>query len=337
MAFQYTVLAGKAVDRRFATAKKNHYEIHIRAAGEDYRIAVNVQSVDKSEVLYFVDPNFSHPLLAQLVAVPEGRQPVPQTSTGIAFDYVRGGYVKQSQMLPLPISVPGDDNDLNDKIDALVQRAMNTAGAVVYAFGSFFKDPPNTKDEYFGFKPSQGIHDVHMNQGNDPKHTGDDGVFHDGVLLFHYPSRNQWAAVFLAFQNQSWITDNVTGHATTAPQKKDDDAPQLPVDRPAAALRIVAAMANSIEDPEIETVTLLNASPENVDLAGWVLADKNKNRFSLNGSVGAGATLRVKIAKPMELSNKGGIITLLDAAGSTVDGVTYTKAQATKPGWTIKF
>jgi uncharacterized protein YukJ len=334
MAFQYTVLAGKAVDRRFATAKKNHYEIHIRAAGEDYRIAVNVQSVDKSEVLYFVDPNFSHPLLAQLVAVPEGHQAVAQMPGGIALDYVRGGYVQQSQMLPLPISVPGDDNDLNDKIDALVQRAMNTEGAVVYAFGSFFKDPPNKKDEYFGFKPSQGIHDVHMNQGNDPGHSGDDGVFHDGALLFHYPSRNQWAAVFLAFQNQSWITDDATGHATTKTMEKPKP---MPVDRPAGALRIVAAVANSIEDPEIETVTLLNASPQSVDLAGWVLADKNKNSFALNGSVSAGATLRVKIAKPMELSNKGGIITLLDAAGAMVDGVTYTKTQAAKPGWTIKF
>jgi uncharacterized protein YukJ len=333
MAFQYQVLAGKAVDRRFATKKKNHYEIHIKAAGENYRIAVNVQSVDKSEVLYFVDPNFSHPLLAQLVAVPEGHQAVQQVSTGIALDYVRGGYVKQAQMQPLPISAPGDDNDLNDKIDALVQRAINTDGAVVYAFGSFFKDPPNTKDEYFGFKPSQGIHDVHMNQGNDPGHAADDGVFHDGALLFHYPSRNQWAAVFLAFQSQSWTTDDATGHATIG--KKKDEVPAKPA--VAAVLRIVAALANSVEDPEIETVTLLNTSPDAVDLTGWVLADKNKNQFALDGSVAAGATLRVKIAKPMELSNKGGIITLLDDGGAIVDGVTYTKTQATKPGWSIKF
>lgn len=332
MAFSYQVLVGKAVDRKFATAKKNHYEIHIKAAGEDYRIAINVQSVDKSEVLYFVEPNFSHPLLAQLVAVPEGHSPVTPAANGIALDYVRGGYVQQAQMQPLPISVPGDDNDLNDKIDALVQRAMNTDG-IVYAFGSFFRDSPNTKDEYFDFKPSQGIHDVHMNQGNDPAHTGDDGVFHDGALLFHYPSRNQWSAVFLAFQSQSWRTDDVTGHATASAPPP----PPPPVDRPASALRIIAALANSIEDPEIETVTLLNASPQDIDLGGWVLADKNQHRFSLTGSLSAGATLRVKIAKPMELSNKGGAIMLLDGAGTVVDGVTYTKAQAGKPGWSIKF
>ena len=37
------------------------------------------------------------------------------------------------------------------------------------------------------------------------------------------------------------------------------------------------------------------------------------------------------------LPNKGGIITVLNEAGLRVDGVSYTKAQANNPGWTIKF
>jgi hypothetical protein len=37
------------------------------------------------------------------------------------------------------------------------------------------------------------------------------------------------------------------------------------------------------------------------------------------------------------LSNDGGIITLLDAQGLKVDGVSYTKTDAGKPGWTIVF
>ncbi|HZI62454.1 MAG TPA: hypothetical protein VFD62_17185 [Pyrinomonadaceae bacterium] len=44
--------------------------------------------------------------------------------------------------------------------------------------------------------------------------------------------------------------------------------------------------------------------------------------------------------KPLEtlaLSNKGGIITILDETGLKVDGVSYTKAQASNPGWTIVF
>jgi hypothetical protein len=39
----------------------------------------------------------------------------------------------------------------------------------------------------------------------------------------------------------------------------------------------------------------------------------------------------------MQLSNKGGIITLLDDDGLKVDGVSYTAAQGDQPGWTIVF
>jgi hypothetical protein len=37
------------------------------------------------------------------------------------------------------------------------------------------------------------------------------------------------------------------------------------------------------------------------------------------------------------LSNDGGLITLLDAAGLKVHGVSYTKAQVARQGWTLAF
>src|SRR5207302_72141 len=54
-----------------------------------------------------------------------------------------------------------------------------------------------------------GIHDSHMNQGN-PKgyHGGENGVWQDGALLIHLPSKETWTAVFLAFQTESWSTDS---------------------------------------------------------------------------------------------------------------------------------
>ena len=77
-------------------------------------------------------------------------------------------------------------------------------------------------------------------------------------------------------------------------------------------------------------MTLLNTSPQPVNLAGWALADKNK--FALSGSIAAGATLLVTIAPPMQLSNKGGIITVLNEQGLKVDGVSYTQQQTSQRG-----
>jgi len=39
----------------------------------------------------------------------------------------------------------------------------------------------------------------------------------------------------------------------------------------------------------------------------------------------------------VQLGNKGGEITLLDATGLKVHGVAYTAAQAARSGWTVVF
>src|SRR5438067_9304975 len=139
---KYGVLAGRVVERRLASGSSNHYEVHVKAAGEDFRIAVNVQSVDGSEVLYHVDDAFDHPVTAALAALAEGHHIVPMTADGLAIDYVRAGYVAKADMLPLPVEADGDDNDLNDKIDSLVQLAMTSDVARIFAYGSSFQDPP---------------------------------------------------------------------------------------------------------------------------------------------------------------------------------------------------
>lgn len=341
----YSVLIGRAVDRKFATTSSNHYEIHVKAANVSYRIAVNVQSQDGSEVLYAGKDPFDAPFLAQVAALGDGRHPVVSQAGGVALDFQRGTIIQQSDMKPLPATSPGDANDLNDFLDALVQRAISDTNARLFAYGSFFHD--NVKDKYFDFKPGQGIHDVHMNQGNDPAHKGDDGVWSDGALLFHFPGEDRWAAIFLAFQSQSWTTD-AQGHATTTAPPTHPPAPTpsptptptptptpVPVSTP--MLRIVAAMPNSIQDPEVETVTLLNVSPAEVDLSGWVLSDRQNHRFALAGKLTSGDAVRVTIGAPMQLSNKGDKIVLLDPNGKTVDGVSYSKEQASKAGWTVVF
>jgi hypothetical protein len=83
-------------------------------------------------------------------------------------------------------------------------------------------------------------------------------------------------------------------------------------------VRIVGALVNQIGPaPEAETVTLLNASLSEIDLAGWSILDR--------------------LQPPVQLGNRGGLITLLDPAGLKVDGVAYTKDQADTEGWTVTF
>ncbi len=235
-------------------------------------------------------------------------------------------------MKPLPHTMPGFDNDLNEKIDHVMQRAMADESAVVYAFGQRWGPEPGLKDKYFGFLPGNGIHDIHMNQGNVGQFVKDDGVQQDGGLLIHFPDQQQWTAAFLKFQSQSWHTDDVTGHALPS---GDDDLPTG--DEPHGLVRIIAALVNSVSSPEVERLTILNSAPHAVDLQGWGLLDTQKARMNLSGSIAAGETRVVTIEPPVALSNKGGVITIVDEKGLKVDGVSYTKDQARHPGWTVVF
>ena len=213
-----------------------------------------------------------------------------------------------------------------------MERAAADPAARIYAFGQRWGPEAATRDKVFGFLPGNGVHDIHMNQGNSQQFRGDDGVWQDGGLLLHYPAQDQWVAIFLAFQSQAWHTDDQTGHAISTPEPGEPGAPDLTV-------RIVAALVNPTGPaPEAETVTLLNASPQAVDLTGWSILDREKRRLVLDaGSLAAGDTIRVLLRAPVALGNRGGLISLLDPDGLKVDGVAYTKAQAEREGWSLVF
>jgi hypothetical protein len=169
-------------------------------------------------------------------------------------------------------------------------------------------------------------------------------VYQDGGLLVHFPDQREWTAVFLKFQSQAWHTDDTTGHQIGAPPPVPPVPPIPPVapappttDDPEGLVRIVAALVNATQSPEVEVVTLLNTSPHEINLTGWSLVDTQKKRLPLSDVLRAGATRSIEIRQPLALSNKGGVITLVDEKGLKVHGVSYTKEQARHPGWTIVF
>jgi hypothetical protein len=103
-------------------------------------------------------------------------------------------------------------------------------------------------------------------------------------------------------------------------------------------IRIVAALPNPIGGaPEAETVTLLNTSPQAINLTGWAIADRQKQKHSLSGSLPAGQTVVIPLPPTVQLGNQGGVISLLNPDGLKVDGVSYTREQAQREGWTIVF
>jgi uncharacterized protein YukJ len=355
----YAVLKGHAVGGVLAEQGEDHYSVHVKDGQREYRIAINIRSSAPGfgkDLFFYLNEDFQHPILDALKALPPGRKPFKANASaqerrdaGICLDFIRGNLFDRSEMKIFKAQADGPNNDLNERIDALIHRAVEDPQSEIYAFGEPW-GPETKEDKVFEFTPGNGIHDIHMNQGDlTGDHAHEDGVYQDGGLILFDAGTGRFTAYFTKFQSQSWHTSDSTGHAIGATGEPlppgvppipgpGGGNPTGPGHDPDHQVRIVAALVNPVgPDPEPETVTLLNTLADAVDLSGWALLDKQKQRMSLTGAIPAGGTLQVSVQPPVHLSNNGGIITLLNQHGVKVDGVSYTGSQAHHEGVTITF
>lgn len=68
----YSVLRGRAADVRQGSGKSPHFQILVIDQTNKYRIAINIQSSDNSEVFYVAKPGFRHPICDALLEQPIG-------------------------------------------------------------------------------------------------------------------------------------------------------------------------------------------------------------------------------------------------------------------------
>src|SRR5271167_2355482 len=85
----YSVLAGDPVSGKVVTGASTHYQITMNATGGPFTVAVNIQSMDGSEVLYAIEEGFTPPNEAGLLALPMGMTALKSEPGGLALDFVR--------------------------------------------------------------------------------------------------------------------------------------------------------------------------------------------------------------------------------------------------------
>lgn len=113
--------------------------------------------------------------------------------------------------------------------------------------------------------------------------------------------------------------------------------PPVIVPAPVGGLRLVSVVANpSGQDEGREKFTLLNVlDGEPLNLKGWKVVGPNQSFFVLGDVVlkaGEARTFTIPARGSLQLSNKGGIITVLDPSGSVAQSVDYDRSQASVQG-----
>lgn len=207
---RYGVLVGRVRDgQEKPSGASPHYEVWIDAGGANYRVAVNVRSVDGSDVLAYFDPDFQQATKLNLPARAEGPQGFTPLSTGPGgegLDYLRDHLFPLDAMQPIPPA--GSSISLKNLLDGQIERAKADPRAVAIAVGESFADQGS--DETFGFSPEQGVHDIHMMQGNRGSFASDNRVNGDGALFVRYAG-GETIALFARFSVQDIETNDQAG------------------------------------------------------------------------------------------------------------------------------
>lgn len=204
----YGVLKASPQQGVQATASSPHYQILVvDENGTKFRVAVNVESDNQPvDLQYYIDADFQNAITDQLSTLPSTFTALTSQAGGLALDYVRGGLFPIDQVDQL--FAIAAESELSQLLDAQVQQAISEPDAFICAFGQRWPES-NTPDQPFGFVPDNGIHDIHMNQGDtDASFASENGPWQDGALLIFLPSTQKWTAIFLKFQSQSWQTDS---------------------------------------------------------------------------------------------------------------------------------
>ncbi|KAL1854489.1 hypothetical protein Daus18300_011410 [Diaporthe australafricana] len=311
--------------------------------------AINVKSTGTdSRLVYWSNRNFQHAITQKLQDVDMGFHAITgsdQGPNGIALDLLRGDLVDLTKGTILSTNVDGPDNDIVDHLTEIFSDAI-TAKATVYLWGQQYSPTPD------------GIHDIHMNQGNSGKAswTKDNGIYQDGSFMLKYPD-GHWEAVFLAFASQATKTDDggqpesnaeTFARLLSAPAQNDKqqtsgqqevhtqqghqhhhrkhhELSQYAIESRSKASPITVSFTTQDEGKSAGHVRVHDAEQKR-DMKGWSVIDHHGGSHGLTGA----EAHAISNGDPVDLQDlslrpEGGVVSLKDAEGKLVSEVVYSK------------
>jgi hypothetical protein len=185
---QYGVLIGTLYTPQEQTYQGNWFHgvffLTIPGVSIPVQCVTDFSSATQDLIQYKIFNNLDASLFSNVQALPDGYTSLAATPASGALDYVR------SPLLGGGSSTVGEGWITSDGVTAvqMLQGQLSAGPQRIYVFGEPFTDKaPVTED---GVESQNGMHNVHMNQG-DPapapgadNHQVDDGIWQDGATIF---------------------------------------------------------------------------------------------------------------------------------------------------------
>ncbi len=220
----YSVLKGKPTAGKVVKGKGTHYQITVQANGGPFTVAVNIESTDGSEVLYEIDHMFTPPEVDALGALVPGITPLTSAPGGLALDFVReqvNGHplVTKAELTLLPVmsGVAGATKTKAPPLDSRTLRAHALSNAITTLIAKAIADGNTTHlclwEFLCGCRPSRR-HSQHSHEPGESKpgqlrrRQWNLAGWCDVPSDAHVECLPTWVAVFIAFQTESWNTDD---------------------------------------------------------------------------------------------------------------------------------
>ena len=195
----------KPSKRKNETQYHLHAQLDVPGTGGAWDVAVNVGTSDADDLLrYRFVLDFHHPITKLLSEAKAGKADLSDADAIPALDFLRSDVLTETgKWRDSDVMDGSDDREPYRSLARLLQRAHANSWPT-YVFGRFYDDGTN------------GIHDIHMNQGSSGSFVhrdGDDGndhndVWQDGAVIVDMGEEG-WAAYFTAFTQQNVPTDDL--------------------------------------------------------------------------------------------------------------------------------
>ncbi len=185
MISHYGVLVGK-LKSEFERGKHPHIYFELDTKESLYHtsmVAINILDYSGKDVMFCAIDDLKASFLPNLLKLDYGSYYLTPDESSGAIDYIRGGFI--SQMAFLKKTKESLEETLIDRMAPYAKRENDSK---IYCVGSRFP---------------RGIHDIHMNQGEEGEKDKSAG-WNDGAIIIKDSNKSTVSGLFFYFQEQVW-------------------------------------------------------------------------------------------------------------------------------------